>query len=75
MDQEELNQINQQISQLPERMQGDSMSAKLERAKAFDTLATESELIRLEALCRIADALEEIDKGIEMIYTSPHLAN
>ncbi len=60
MNQEELNQINQQANQLPERMQGDTMSAKLNRAKAFNTLAHESELIRLEALCSIADSLQDI---------------
>ncbi|OXN00795.1 hypothetical protein [Bifidobacterium vansinderenii] len=42
---------------LPQSMQGDNMTAKLNRAKAFNTLATEGELIRLEALCRISDCL------------------
>lgn len=39
---------------------GGSMGAKLKRAKTFDTLANESELIRLEALARISDSLEDI---------------
>ncbi|MBT1177002.1 hypothetical protein JS532_05375 [Bifidobacterium callimiconis] len=42
---------------LPVSMQGDNMTAKLNRAKAFNTLATEGDLIQTEALCRIADSL------------------
>lgn len=40
---------------------GDTMTAKLNKAKEFDTLAHEADLIDLEAKCRIADALDRIN--------------
>ena len=39
---------------------GDTMTAKLNRAKLFNSLASQSERIRLEALCHIADSLDLI---------------
>ncbi|MBT1167013.1 hypothetical protein [Bifidobacterium simiarum] len=61
MNQNELNRINQRIADTQHALyDGDTMTAKLNRATAFDQLANQSELIRLEALCRIADALADI---------------
>lgn len=46
------------VIDIPDDCKGDTMIAKLNRAKTFDTLAHEADLIDLEAKCRIADALE-----------------
>lgn len=43
---------------------GDTMAAKYQRAKTFDSLANDCEEIRLEALCRATDALESISKRL-----------
>ena len=39
------------IMHTPDDCKGDTMTAKLNRAKLFNSLASQSELIRLEALC------------------------
>ena len=48
------------IMHTPDDCKGDTMTAKLNRAKLFNSLASQSELIRLEALCHIADSLDLI---------------
>lgn len=48
------------IMHTPDDCKVDTMTAKLNRAKLFNALANQSEFIRLEALCRIADSLDLI---------------
>lgn len=61
-----LETLNRTINDtMRDRLEGDGMTAKLDKAKAFDTLARDSELIDLEARCRTADALERIAAALE----------
>ncbi|TPF97458.1 hypothetical protein EP30_02370 [Bifidobacterium sp. UTCIF-39] len=48
------------ILDMPDRCKGESMTAWINRAREFNTLAHEADIIDLEAKCRIADALELI---------------
>lgn len=48
------------VFDIPDDCKGDAMTAKLNKAKRFDRLAHEADLIDLEAKCRIADALERL---------------
>lgn len=59
--QEQLNQLNEQLNIYQHTDYADkSMKHKYDRAVRSNNLANESELLDLEALCRIADALETI---------------
>lgn len=52
---------------LPDKYQGDTLTARLNIAKDFDTLARQSELIDLEARCKTADMLEAIHNDLANI--------
>lgn len=55
--------MNNEYNETPWYLKENTMLARLERAKRTNMLAHESNLIRLEALCSIADSLERIAAG------------
>ncbi|MBW3078224.1 hypothetical protein [Bifidobacterium simiiventris] len=59
------------VMNIPANQRGDTLTARLNRAKTTNNLAAESVIIDLEARCRIADALDRIAATLGQLANVP----